>query len=68
LQELGGIDMRRHEAVGREELPVGSLRRHHRQTVEEHRVVDEGGATGDDFRDADQRPHGRGVRTGGADV
>ena len=68
LQEIGGIDVRGDEAVGGEELAVGGFGRLDGQAVEEHRVIDEGGAAGDDLGDADQRPHRRGMRPGGADV
>ena len=68
LQELGGLDVRGDEAVGGEELAVGGFRRLHGQSVEEHRVVDEGGAAGDDLRDADQRLQRCRVSPGRADV
>ena len=68
LQELGRIDVRRDETVGGEELAVGGFGRVDGQTVEEHRVVEESSAAGDDLGDANQRPHGGGVRPGSADV
>ena len=68
LQEISGIDVRRHETVGGVKLPVNRIRYRYRQRVGEHRVAEKSRTAGDNLGDAQYAPDRCGVRTRRPDV